>query len=89
MPMQKFYHKYLDHLSSIYNVSTLITRREREIEQWTQKFVPYKLVRLFKFANSDLAYAGMTVQELEEEIDKLWALYRKDKNEIKTKPELY
>ena len=31
----------------------------------------------------------MTIEELEEEIDKLWVLYHSEKNEIKAKPELY
>jgi len=85
--MQRFYHKYLDHLLEVNKVAELKEKRMGAAE--SSKYVPFKAIRYLKFINSDLAYIGMNSQELEEEIDRIWAQYHTAKNEIKKKPELY
>jgi len=86
--MQKFYHKYLDYLLEVDRVSELKEKRMGARAE-NSSCVPYKAIRWLRFLKSDLAYVGMSSQELGEEIDKLWAKYHTAKNEINKKPELY
>ena len=70
--MQKFYHKYLDYLLEVDRVSEMKEKRMGARAE-NSSCVPYKAIRWLRFLKSDLAYVGMSSQELGEEIDKLWS----------------